>query len=484
MTNPRLQLAMDRAPPGMAFDRFAFDLANRSIDADGRLHVRVNRISAARVNPYNGYEIPDYEALGLDPNKVYQLYRDTDELAKAAPTFNNIPLLSKHVPVTVDEPQKDLVVGSTGTDAEFQAPFLLNSLVVWDAEAIAGIESGQKKELSSAYRYVAVMEPGEHEGLRFDGYMVSIVANHLCLVEAGRAGSDVVVGDAALNSGQNGVIFGMKLNSRKATMASGALAALIRPLMAQDQKFDATLPLKGVTYGNFAAKKDAIYGAVVKATKGKLAQDADISGVVDLLDAFAADPMDGAEADLISPESTIGIDDEDPNAAPAVPDPAGDDVVAKIMAFLQGKLTPEDMAALGSLVKPPAADPAVDPAMDEPPPFEGSPTTQVDKPAMDAAIKAALTQASKNHAAVRQAEKDVRPYIGDLAIAMDSAADIYRMALEKHDVDLTGVHASAFPALLKMIPVPGSAPARVAMDAAPDAGFATRYPTASRIRKL
>ncbi|CCE10728.1 conserved hypothetical protein [Bradyrhizobium sp. STM 3843] len=84
----------------------------------------ITNISKAAVNLYIGREIPDYKALGLDPDKVYRLLRDPEELAKAAPTFNNIPLLSRHVPVTADDHEPDLVIGSTGTDAAFNAPHL------------------------------------------------------------------------------------------------------------------------------------------------------------------------------------------------------------------------------------------------------------------------------------------------------------------------------------------------------------------------
>src|SRR3954471_17632980 len=95
---------------------FAFDRSSRSYDAEGRMHVRLSNISKATVNPYRGNEIPGYQGLGLDSDKVYYLLRDPEELAKAAATFNNIQILSRHVPVTVTAPNKDLVCGTTGTD--------------------------------------------------------------------------------------------------------------------------------------------------------------------------------------------------------------------------------------------------------------------------------------------------------------------------------------------------------------------------------
>ena len=67
--------------------KLAFDRSARRIDADGRLHVDRFHISKATVNPYYGKEIPGYEALGLQPDKVYRLLRDPVELERAAPTF-------------------------------------------------------------------------------------------------------------------------------------------------------------------------------------------------------------------------------------------------------------------------------------------------------------------------------------------------------------------------------------------------------------
>ena len=182
MKNQTLTLAIDRA-------------SVRTKDVDGRLHVELTPISKAMVCPYYGHEIPDSEKLGLDANKIYQLFRDPVELQRAADTFNNLQLLQKHQPVNADEPAKELTAGSTGTDAVFIAPYLKNSLVVWDAEAIAGIESEQIEQLSAGYYYTADMTPGEYQGQAYDGVMRNIVGNHIALVERGRAGPDVVVAD-------------------------------------------------------------------------------------------------------------------------------------------------------------------------------------------------------------------------------------------------------------------------------------------------
>ena len=141
--------------------------------------------------------------LGLEPDRIYKLYRDPQELAKAAPSFNGIQLLRKHVPVDADDHRKYDIVGTTGTDACFEAPYLRNSLIVWSQEGIDLIESEQQKELSAGYHYKADMTPGYADGEAYDGVMRGIEGNHVALVEEGRAGSDVVVGDSA-----DGIEFG------------------------------------------------------------------------------------------------------------------------------------------------------------------------------------------------------------------------------------------------------------------------------------
>ncbi|KAG1254583.1 hypothetical protein G6F65_016982 [Rhizopus arrhizus] len=292
-------------PDGLAFDRASV----RTVDQDGRLRVEITHISKAAVNPYRGDEIPDWERLGLDPNRVYFLLRDPDELARAAPSFNNIPLLSKHVPVTVDEPQKEFVVGATGSDAVFTAPYLDNSLVVWDAVAIAGIESRQQQELSSAYRYRADMTAGVYQGVPYDGVMRDIRGNHVALVEVGRAGPDVVVGDSnTLKPSEN-----PKMKFSKTAIAGAAgLRVYLRPKLAQDAALGDLGPLvKGLPAKNFASERPRLVRAVEGRFKGKLAQDADLADLVEVIDAFSdpADPVGAGDADDAE-DPAVAKDDE------------------------------------------------------------------------------------------------------------------------------------------------------------------------------
>jgi 8-oxo-dGTP pyrophosphatase MutT (NUDIX family) len=304
---------------GLAFDRESV----RDKDSDGRLHVSTAHISKANVCPYFGEEIPDYERLGLDPKRKYMLLRDPEELRKSAPTWNNLPILSTHVPVTADSFPQDKIIGSTGTDARFRGPYLDNSLAFWPQDAIDDIESSEKKELSGGYRYRADMTPGTFKGVHYDGVMRDIRGNHLALVREGRAGADVVVGDAALGGDEED---DMKVQlSPKAALAVGAVLGHYAPKlkgvgMALDAAADLINPIfAGVTSKNYAVQMPALAAAVDAALRGKLANDVSIEDVTTLIGALqgaeaGADTVTEANAGLPSymREEDADADDETP----------------------------------------------------------------------------------------------------------------------------------------------------------------------------
>lgn len=177
---------------------YAFDKKSaRSFDADGRMRVPGCVISVAEPNPYYGKEIPKFKDLALDANTVYDLYRDPAELERAAPTFNGLPLMIRHIAQTADEPRKEYIGGSVG-NARFENGKLLADLLVWDKQAIDYIQSGELADLSCSYRYRADMTPVEVGGRKVHGSMRDIEGNHVALVEDGRA-TGAHVADSALS---------------------------------------------------------------------------------------------------------------------------------------------------------------------------------------------------------------------------------------------------------------------------------------------
>ena len=181
--------------------KLTFDAAPsaRSVDANGFLHVASSHITKATVNPYYGREIPGWERLGLDPERIYYGFRAPDELRASLPTWEGLPLHIEHHPDSADEPEKLTRVGAVGK-AVWNAPYIDAPLTIWDREAIDAIRDGSFRELSCAYRYESDFTPGTHEGVVYDYLLRHIRGKHVALVEEGRAGPDVVVADGALDA--------------------------------------------------------------------------------------------------------------------------------------------------------------------------------------------------------------------------------------------------------------------------------------------
>ena len=145
----------------LTYDRAQVDSV-RDIDDNGYLHVGVSNITKEQVAPYRGEEIPDFEKLGLKPDEIYSVYRPASELSKPETinSLNGIPILLKHARDSAAEPASNRV-GSTGTDAKWEPPYLTNSLHIQDADAIRRINDGTMREISMGYFYTPVLQHGE-----------------------------------------------------------------------------------------------------------------------------------------------------------------------------------------------------------------------------------------------------------------------------------------------------------------------------------
>ena len=495
-----MQIALDRASGGrepvpdrltLALDRESV----RSYDADGDLKVEVANISKACVSPYLGREIPNFEALGLDPDKQYKLFRDPDELAKGADTFTGKPLLFEHIPRTAEKHPVSKVVGAVGT-VTFEGGYLrARPLTIWRADAIDVIKSGAQREISCGYRYEPDMTPGIFEGERYDGVMRNISGNHVTLVAEGRAGPDVVIGDSMEN---------LKMAKPRKTAAAKGLAGLKSVVdeltLAQDGRADG-----------------------LKALLDALSEGGDILAPEDKDDAVVPPPEEGADADKPTPGNGAEAPPEG-EAGGGSPEGggeggqggeggpgeaeggAGDPVEAFVKQFLASKgLKPEDIAEFeAGLAKlagggeeapgkpvPPAKDrlPAK-PGLDE---ENQENDDMVTKPAMDAALaataRATEQRVLKAQRELREAERAVRPYVGELSMACDSDEQVLRAALKILKVEgADTIHASALLPVLKMQPTAAQKAraaerieASFAMDAATADDFAKTFPGAARI---
>jgi hypothetical protein len=219
--------------------------------------------------------------------------------------------------------------------------------------------------------------------------------------------------------------------------------------------------------------------------KGKLAQDADIEDVIEMLDQLedVAEEMEDAPLEVAA---------ADPEEAEPVKDDG--DLISQVKALCEGA-SPEEIEAVIAALKPTDSD--------VPPAVAGDDEPKVTKAAMDAALRAFADKAARDTAQARKdaetatiarlrdiaaAEKATRPFIGELSVAMDSAEDYYRMALDNAGVNVEGVPPAAFAAMVGMLSrpapevTPKQATARVAMDAAAVTARHERFPNANRLK--
>lgn len=383
----------------MIFDTSPLETA-RTFDENGYLHVSTSNITKAQVVPYVGDTIPGWRELGLDPKKVYQIYRPAEEIEKAVDTFNGLPLSLDHWEMDASNMPKDKIVGSLGTDAAFDAPYLTNSLTVTDADAIARIKSGEFRDLSAGYLCDVEMVDGIFDGKHYDGRMKNIRGNHVALVREGRAGHDVRVADSAPKGGEN--------------MRNDAWKTLF---------FDLTKALQegGDTVEEIKKEEVIEESAPDMTNTAPAVEKTDITTKPEVAETKDEEPVDELADVVREGMKAAGLDPEDKAAQKAF-----------MAGMACGKLA-EDACKDAETADACAKDSA---------------------PVFDKAMAAALYTAAE----------EVAPFVGKISnpFAFDSAADIYKKALDAKGVEVKGVDPSAFGAMVKML-----TKAAPIMDAAP-----------------
>ena len=299
---------------------------------------------------------------------------------------------------------------------------------------------------------------------------------------------------------------------------------------------------------------DAMKKMSVASFIDKPAMDAGIADVVKLLDNLDGEQLEeGAAKDVeVSADpAEMNPADKQSAAVPLDADPAKDSPLEAIMNLLKGKISDEDLAQVQSLLEGQAGDdadgdgdvdafmsklmakmkggtpaapakPAVGATGEEgaedseaeagladnnaevgkgslsnaalPAPTNGT-DPQKEKTAMDKAIKMAKDEATaaavKRMRDIQEAEKAVKPLIGEVTMACDTADAVYRLALDEAGIDVTGVHPSAFKSMVAMLvtnkanaATQQKVPTKIGMDSKTVAGFKERYPTAGSVRTL
>lgn len=385
-------------------DKYTFDSA-RTKDSNGYMHVAVSNLTKEQVVPYMGDSIPGYKELGLEPDKVYQIYRPADEIEKAVETFNGLPLMLDHWDMDAENIPKDKVVGSLGTDAKWEKPYLTNSLIVTDANAIKAIEDGSYSELSASYACDIDMSGGIFEGKSYDGVMRNIKGNHVALVHEGRAGHDVKVADSAMEGGEK--------------------------VMGWQEK------LKELLF-DIITNKEAMKDIMMNENIVNEPQEEKTPAPAQATD---VEPVDEVADEIREAMKAAGLDPEDKNAQ---------------KAFLAG------MAAAKVDDEEPAKD--EEQAQDEEPCSDGECAKDEDgckdEEEPTKASDSAMVHDKAFYAGLYKAAEDVAPFVGKISnpFAFDSAADIYKKALDKAGVVTDGIDPSAFGAMVSMLNKPSAIP--------------------------
>lgn len=188
--------------------------SHREVDENGRLIIHDTLITKESVDPYYGSEIPGYEEFGLEPNKVYHIYRPATELKKAIKKFDGVPVLDTHIMDNPGAERKENRVGSV-SNSRMDGGAVFADLSIWDQDAIDKINSGEKRELSAGYSADTYFKPAEFNGEHYDLIMKNLSINHIALVRRGRV--------------PGAMVYDEKPNLKETEMSKEEILALLEP---------------------------------------------------------------------------------------------------------------------------------------------------------------------------------------------------------------------------------------------------------------
>ena len=214
----------------------------------------------------------------------------------------------------------------------------------------------------------------------------------------------------------------MKTMSKTRLLVTTALAAYVGPRLAKDKKFDVLPYVKDLNAKNYGSSIKGMVTKLCKDAEPMLAPEAGGAaakiGPDDVIHMLASHIIGGAEP---SPEAIET--DEIPMEMEEATDPVQFDA-APLMDFL--KKCGLDEAKLGEVQKmlPGAAEDTDEPVENE--------EEKVTKEAMDKAIKKAADDSAarvkKDMLETAEAREFVRPWVGTVPMALDSATKVYQAA--------------------------------------------------------
>lgn len=267
------------------------------------------RIARTGIQSYLGSEV------GKPDMAMVRVYRPGSEV------FSEDTLKSAaHRPVTNDHPSdlvtadnwKQHAVGQTGDEITGEGIFIRVPLMVSDGATIADIENG-KRELSAGYTCDLSFESGTTpSGEAYDAIQKNIRINHVAIVAAGRAGSKVRIGDAAVQWGAAPILPTTDKEPQSMTDALRTVVVDGLSVSTTDQGAQAitTLLQRIADAATKATATDTAHGAAIAAKDKVIAtKDAEIDDLKSkVLDAAAIDKLVASRASLVTVAKAIAKD--------------------------------------------------------------------------------------------------------------------------------------------------------------------------------
>lgn len=176
----------------------------REYDTNGWYEVPDNPLSTVGVYQYSGRSIDPDGKLGLEPGKMYGVYRPAEELGseETVKSFRLMPWTDDHPSTLLGDERQGLVPaeqkgvhGVIGEQTYFKDDTLYGNLKVF-SQALARKIAAGKRELSCGYHCDFVPQEGVFNGEGYQFVQKNLRGNHLSSVPKGRMGSDVRVLDA------------------------------------------------------------------------------------------------------------------------------------------------------------------------------------------------------------------------------------------------------------------------------------------------
>ncbi|KAF0675081.1 DUF2213 domain-containing protein [Profundibacterium mesophilum] len=263
--------------------------------------------------------IQQYAGVELDrPDlPIINVYRDASVVFahRVLDSFSKLPITMDHPGDLVDSTNwRDLAIGTTGDEVLREGEYLKIGLKITDEDAIAAIIDG-KRELSAGYLAKIEMRDGiAPDGTPYQAVQTDILANHLAVVDRGRAGPLARIGDDA--GGARWGATPIVTDRKDSTMADAVKtrSVLIDGLSVETTEQGAQA-LEKLTNDNKAKDKaladaQTAHDAEIVARDKEIAtRDAEIERLTKAqLDGAALDAMVQARGDLIAKARTIAKD--------------------------------------------------------------------------------------------------------------------------------------------------------------------------------